>query len=95
MLKRLSKFAKKDHPGLDFTRLALDIFEVEPEIETVDGRHYCVAFKPQGNSVRTLQETFSDAILPKLLVRSLIHRLFFAVNWLHAICGVAHTGQIT
>ncbi|RJE24171.1 STYKc [Aspergillus sclerotialis] len=86
MLRRLKQFAEKDHPGLDFTRLANDIFELEGP----SGCHYCIASKPQGNSVRTLQETFPNAMLPKLLVKSLIHRLFSA-NWLHATCGVAHT----
>jgi hypothetical protein len=91
MLQRLGKFAQEaDHPGLDFTRLARDVFEVDGPT----GRHYCVATKPQGGSLRTLQETFPDAILPKLLVKSLIHRLLFSVNWLHATCGVVHTGML-
>lgn len=89
MLQHLKQFADKDHPGLDFTRLARDIFETE----SPSGRHYCIAYKPQGNSVRTLQETFPNAVIPKPLVKSLIHRLFFSVNWLHATCGVAHTGK--
>ncbi|PGH11330.1 hypothetical protein AJ79_04946 [Helicocarpus griseus UAMH5409] len=38
-----------------------------------------------------LQETFPDAKLPKLLVRSLVHRLFFSINWLHATCNTIHT----
>lgn len=90
MLHRLEKFAEKDHPGLDFTRLARDI----SEIDGPSGSHYCIAFKPQGNSVRTLQETFPNAQLRKHLVKSIIHRLFFAVNWLHATCSVAHTGML-
>lgn len=89
MLQHLKQFADKDHPGLDFTRLVRDIFEME----SLSGRHYCIAYKPQGNSVRTLQETFPNAVIPKPLVKSLIHRLFFSVNWLHATCGVAHTGK--
>ncbi|KAJ5731820.1 protein kinase [Penicillium malachiteum] len=89
MLRRLEQFANEDHPGLDFTRLARDIFE----IESLGGFHYCIAFQPQGNSVRTLQETFPNAKIPKFLVKCLIHRLFFSVNWLHATCGVAHTVQ--
>ncbi|KGO74117.1 hypothetical protein PITC_021750 [Penicillium italicum] len=87
MLRRLEHFANEDHPGLDFTRLARDIFE----IKSLSGVHYCIAYKPQGNSLRTLQEIFPDARIPKCLVKSLIHRLFFSVNWLHATCGVAHT----
>ena len=89
MLRRLKQFADKDHPGLDFIRIARDIFETE----SPNGVHYCIAYKPQGHSVRVLQEAFPNAIIPKLLVKSLIHRLFFAVNWLHATCGVAHTGS--
>lgn len=88
MLQRLGKFAQEaDHPGLDFTRLAQDIFEINGP----SGPHYCVVTKPQGPSLRTLQESLPNAILPKLLVRSLIHRLLFSVNWLHATCGVMHT----
>ncbi|OQE08975.1 hypothetical protein PENVUL_c008G06744 [Penicillium vulpinum] len=87
VLQRLKQFADEDHPGLDFTRLARDIFETE----SLSGRHYCTAYKPQGNSTRILQEKFPNAITPKPLVKSLIHRLLFSVNWLHATCGVAHT----
>lgn len=35
MVRRLKKLSEKDHPGLDFTRLAQDIFEVE-------NHHYCI-----------------------------------------------------
>lgn len=91
MLRRLKKLASKDNPELDFTRLANDNFE----INSLSGRHYCTAFKPQGSSVRTLQETFHNTMLPKLLVKSLDQRLFFSVNWLHATCGVAHTGRLS
>lgn len=82
--------ADQDHPGLDFTRLAQDIFEIDGP----SGRHYCIASKPQGNSVRVLQEMFPNATLPKLLVKSLVHRLFFSLIWFHGICGVVHTGKL-
>ncbi|KAK2787077.1 hypothetical protein FQN51_003454 [Onygenales sp. PD_10] len=87
MLRRLKGFAdteQRDLPGVGFTRLADDIFEI-------DGRHYCIASKPQGQSIRVLQETFPNGILPKLLVKSIIHRLWFSVNWFHSTCGVIHT----
>ncbi|RAK97316.1 protein kinase [Aspergillus ibericus CBS 121593] len=88
MLQRLSRFAQEgDHPGLEFTRLAQDIFQ----LESPTGSHYCIATKPQGASIRILQEVFPNAVLPKLLVKSLIHRLFLSVNWLHATCGLIHT----
>ncbi|KAK3058231.1 hypothetical protein LTR09_001309 [Extremus antarcticus] len=73
--RRLSK--ERDHPGLLFSCLADDIFE----IDGLTGRHYCIAMKPQGVSARTLQDFFYDGKLPKLLVKSLIHRLLFAINW--------------
>ncbi|KAE8353518.1 protein kinase [Aspergillus coremiiformis] len=88
MLQRLGKFAQEaDHPGLDFTSLARDVFTMDGPA----GPHYCIIKKPQGPSLRTLQENFPNAILPKFLLKSLIHRLWFSVNWLHATCGVIHT----
>ncbi|KAF2813565.1 kinase-like protein [Mytilinidion resinicola] len=94
MLRRLADVAKQplkpghdDHAGQLFTRFARDIFEIQGPT----GRHHCIAMKPQGNSVRTLQERSADGKLPKLLVRSIIHRLWFSINWLHAGCGVVHT----
>lgn len=91
MLRRLKKLSQqKDHPGLGFTRLADDIFEVD---DLAGGRHYCIASKPQGCSLRKLQETFPDARLPKLLVKSLVHRLWFSINWLHSVCEHVHTGK--
>lgn len=93
MLQRLGKFAQGlDHPGLDFTRVAEEIFEI-PGHEDSYSIHYCMVFPPQGPSLRKLQELLPNARLPKLLVRSMIHRLFFSVNWLHATCGVIHTGR--
>lgn len=90
MLQRLKKCAAEDdHPGLLFTRLVDDIFEINGP----SGRHYCIAMKPQAGSLRGLQETFPNAKVPKLLVRSLIHRLFFSVNWLHANCTTIHAGR--
>lgn len=91
MQRRLSEFAREaDHQGLDFTRLARDIFEIDGP----HGRHYCIATEPRESSLRTLQETFANAIFPKMLVKSLVHRLWFSVNWLHATCGVIHTGML-
>ncbi|KAM5473342.1 hypothetical protein MferCBS49748_001156, partial [Microsporum ferrugineum] len=92
MLRRLKRVAdtdQRDLPGVGFTRLADDIFEIDGT--STYGRHYCIASKPQGQSIRTLQEAFPNAILPKLLVKSIIHRLWFSVNWFHSTCGVIHT----
>ncbi|MCJ1384252.1 hypothetical protein MMC17_007368 [Xylographa soralifera] len=90
MLQILGTLAQEaDYPGLDFTRVALNIFEIDGPSD----RHYCIATKPQGSSLRTLQGVFPNAILPKALVKSLTHRLCFSVNWLHATCGVVHTAE--
>ncbi|PGH14527.1 serine/threonine protein kinase [Helicocarpus griseus UAMH5409] len=58
MLRRLKKFAaEEESPGLFFTRLADDIFE----LHTPSGaRHYVIASKPQGSSARVLQEWYPD-----------------------------------
>lgn len=94
MLQRLKRFVdtdQRDLPGVGFTRLADDIFEIDGA--SPYGRHYCIASNPQGQSIRVLQETFPNVILPKLLLKLIIHRLWFSVNWFHSICGVIHTGR--
>lgn len=90
MLQRLGDFRREgDHPGQDFTRLASDIFRIQGQF----GFHYCIAADLQGNSLSTLQRMFPNSMLPKRLVKSLVHRLLFSVNWLHATCGTIHTGE--
>lgn len=96
MLQRLKRFAETDQrdlPGVGFTRLADDIFEIDRA--PCGRRHYCIASKPQGQSIRVLQETFPNAMLPKLLVKSIVHRLWFSINWFHSTCGVIHTGRFS
>lgn len=90
MHQRLLRFAEtgKEDPGTRFTRLANNVFEVAGPY----GRHFCLASKPQGASLRALQEAFPSGMLPKPLVKSLIQRLFFSLYWLHETCGVVHTG---
>lgn len=71
-------------------RLATDIFEIQGK----SGRHYCIASKPQGGSLRQLQERVVDAKVPKILAKSFIHRLLFAVNFIHFRCWAVHTGKL-
>ncbi|KAL2813075.1 kinase-like domain-containing protein [Aspergillus cavernicola] len=88
MLQCMKKFTEAaSHPSLSFTRLATDNFE----LHTSSGQHYCVASKPQGRSLRTLRTSFSNAMVPKLLVRSSMRRPFFAINWPHATRNPIHT----
>ncbi|EDN10327.1 predicted protein [Histoplasma mississippiense (nom. inval.)] len=92
MLQRSKRFAETDQrdlPGVGFTRLADDIFEIDRA--PCGKRHFCIASKPQGQSIRVLQETFPNAMLPKLLLKSIVHRLWFSINWFHSTCGVIHT----
>lgn len=90
MLRHLGEHAKVDHPGLDFMRLAKDIFKIPGE----SGQHYCIVSKPQGGSLRQLQERVVDAKVPKILAKSFIHRLLFAVNFIHFRCWAVHTGKL-
>lgn len=88
MLKRLKESAQ-DHPGSSFVRTADDIFDIAGPT----GSHKCIVSKPQGCSLWTLQHMFPDAKVPKEIVRDYVHRMVGAVNWLHADCGVIHTGM--
>ena len=92
MLRHIAKNIREmpDHVGIPFTRTADDILEIDGPY----GSHYCMAFKPQGTNLRFLQEVFPDAMVPKLLVKSLMHRLFVSLNFLHVKCGLIHTGKL-
>ncbi|WEW60885.1 hypothetical protein PRK78_006373 [Emydomyces testavorans] len=85
MLKHLKQFKEEaeaaDLAYVKFARFADDIFEVDD----LTGRHYCMTFKPHPCSVRTLQKVFPDAALPKLLIRSTVHRVLFGLNFLRGI----------
>ncbi|EFR05429.1 CMGC/CLK protein kinase [Nannizzia gypsea CBS 118893] len=93
MLKHLMPIAadeeEANNPALKFIRLADEILEIDNP--ATGGHHYCIVSQPQGNSVRTLQEEFPGGILPRLLVKSIVHQLFFGLNWLHACGRVVHT----
>ena len=91
MLERVGKCATEDpHCGVEFTRLATDVFQIEGRT----ARHDCIVSKPHLSSLRTLQEALPDAKLPKLLIKCILQRELHSVNWLHAACGVVHTGSI-
>lgn len=91
ILQHLSEVAQgDDHPGMDFTRLANDVFTIEGQ----SGPHYCIVAQPQGSSLRTLQEVLPDSRLPKILVKPVLTRLLFSINWLHFDCDVVHTGTL-
>jgi hypothetical protein len=90
MLQRLGDFKRRgDRPGLDFTRLAIDIFQLRGQF----GSHYCITSDLQGNSLCALQRMLPNAVLPNRSIKSLVHRLLFSVDWLHDTCGTIHTGE--
>ncbi|KIW62711.1 hypothetical protein PV04_10855 [Phialophora macrospora] len=85
MLQRLKSLAERDnHPGVVFTRLPLETFELYGP----HGRYLCIVAEAEGRSLHELQKSF---LLPRTLVRSLMLKLAYAVHWLHRTCGVIHT----
>ncbi|PGH11542.1 hypothetical protein AJ79_04800 [Helicocarpus griseus UAMH5409] len=67
MLRRLGKFAEgSDHTGVDFTRLAQDIFEIDAP-PPLSGKHYGIASKPQGQRIRKLQEISAGGFCQRFL----------------------------
>ncbi|GAM91389.1 hypothetical protein ANO11243_094390 [Dothideomycetidae sp. 11243] len=89
MLRYISQKAKSslELAGYFFTRFADDVFLVQSAF----GDHYCFASEAHAPSVRSLQGIFPDRKMPKSLVKSLIHRVLFALNFLHLDCNVVHT----
>ncbi|KAL4863753.1 hypothetical protein BDV12DRAFT_189478 [Aspergillus spectabilis] len=79
MLRRMTKVAQEaEHPGL--------FLLVLPVTYSKSTRRMA--------GTNTLLRNRMGLMLPMLLVRSLVHRLFFSVNWLHVSYGVIHTGIV-
>lgn len=97
MLKHLKLTAEEreetNHPALKFLRLADEILELDnPE---TGGHHYCIVSRPQGNSIRSLQDQFPGGILPRIIVKTIVHQLIIGLNWLHTCGGFVHTGNFS
>lgn len=77
------------HDGAGLIRLASDIIK----LETATGTHHCIVSKPAESSLRKVQENLAPGPLLKDLIKSHVHRLLYALNFLHADCKVVHTGK--
>lgn len=78
-----------EHGGSVIARLANDAFEVDGPT----GRHHCIAQKPQGCSLWTLQHMFPDGRLPKEFVANAVRCMLGCINWLYLDCDLIHTGE--
>lgn len=87
MLRHLAQ-SPREHPGSTYARLADEIFELDGRF----GPHYCLALRPQGCSLQTLQGMCPEGKVPKEIVMHIVQRLLGCVNWLFCDCDVIHTG---
>ncbi|KAF2137768.1 uncharacterized protein K452DRAFT_329108 [Aplosporella prunicola CBS 121167] len=84
--KRLCQ-VKTDHPGKDFVRNILDLFEVEGPA----GPHTCFVHKPLAMRTSGLQRLLPNYRLTTDMLRGFCIHLLHALDYLHTEAGLIHT----
>lgn len=76
------------HPGFRHVRTALDAFM----IPRAGGPHRCIVQKPLWESFRDLMERNPSHRFSEELLKAGLHRTLLALDYLHTVCHVIHTG---
>ncbi|KAL2810492.1 kinase-like protein [Aspergillus granulosus] len=79
VLKHLRSLPGEQHPGEDFVRFPLDIFEVTGP----HGVHPCLLYKPAGIDIYDLASCLEAEALPEALLRPAIRYVLIALDYLH------------
>lgn len=69
----------------------LDWFEVDGP----HGRHICLVHEPLGGSLYDMKNQARDRVLNKEALRPAIRELLLALDYLHDVAHVIHTGRAT
>ncbi|OJJ37486.1 hypothetical protein ASPWEDRAFT_39180 [Aspergillus wentii DTO 134E9] len=76
------------HRGRSLFRTYSDCFEIAgPE-----GKHVCLAYEPMREPMWLFKKRFRNGVIPLPLVKTYVYFLLVALDYLHAGCGVVHTG---
>lgn len=76
------------HRGRSLFRTYSDSFEIAgPE-----GKHVCLAYEPMREPMWPFKKRFRNGVIPLPLVKTYVYFLLVALDYLHAGCGVVHTG---
>lgn len=78
------------HPGQAYIRQVYDTFEIRGP----DGCHICLVHPPLHMTVSTLQRQGLRQRYNEELLRETLIRLFRALDFLHHVANVVHTGML-
>ena len=88
LLDRLAK-TDPDHWGHSIIRKATDTFD----LNTDRGTHLCLVYEPLRETLNTYRRRFPGSCLPLPLLRAFVKILLIGFDYVHATCGVIHTGS--
>lgn len=79
-----------NHPGRRFIRKLLDYFSIEGP----HGRHTCLVHEPLGISANELMKWVPGQTMTLEDLKPCIRQLLIALDFLHSVSHIAHTGRI-
>lgn len=89
MTSKLIANAKPSHEGLSFIRTPVDEFQLKgPE-----GIHFCLVYKPMRETLFQLQHRLKRQRLALPLFKFFIYCFLEALDYLHTVCRLIHTGM--
>lgn len=77
------------HPGRNYLRNALDTFTLQGP----NGEHQCLVHEPMLENTQELLRRNPSHRFTEDLLRALLHRLLFALDYLHTDAHLIHTGK--
>jgi len=77
------------HRGANHVLGLLDKFEHRGP----NGNHMCLVVKPMGPDMTKYRRLFPKARTPLPMVKKIVTELLLALEFLHDMCGIIHTGE--
>lgn len=82
--------ADPSHHGHSMFRTSSECFEIAgPE----GGRHVCLAYEPMREPLWLFKQRFVNERIPLSLIKVYIFFFLMALDYLHRVCKVVHTGN--
>lgn len=87
--KHISNSEHTDHPGKAFVRTIVESFVCKSRAGNL---HQCLVHDVLSNDILTLRYHSRDRRLPEATLKQFLMHLLLAVDYLHRVCHVIHTG---
>ena len=78
------------HAGSKCVRMLLDLFD----ITTATGNHICMVYRPLGLRISDFQALIPGGKLSQVILKLTLKHVLLALEFLHSVCHLAHTGKL-